>query len=190
MFPQNRSKLYMPHKSGITIKAALMLCVCVQFAFAQQKPAQAQLAIAPIPSQILNAKKIFVSNGVGDVDISPDHISGTPDRAYNGFYAGLKDWGRYELEATPADAELLFEIYFTAPMSYATGIGNTAPRAQFKLVIRDVKTGALLWTFVEYLDRQKVAGKWSHDKAFDQTILALVADVKKLATPVGASIKN
>jgi hypothetical protein len=148
------------------------------------------VAIAPIPSQMVNAKKIFVSNAVGDVDVSPDHINGTPDRAYNDFYAGLKDWGRYELESTPADAELLFEIYFTAPMSYATGIGNTAPRAQFKLVIRDVKTGALLWTFVEYLDRQKVTGKWSNNKAFDQTILALVGDVKKLAMSVGAGVKN
>jgi hypothetical protein len=178
----------MPQKSVIAITVLLMLSVCARFALAQQAPEQGQAVVAPIPSQILNAKKIFVSNAVGDVDISPDHIGGTPDRAYNDFYSGLKGWGRYDLEATPADAEMLFEIYFTAPLSFANGIGNPVPRAQFKLVIRDVKTGALLWTFVEYLDRQKVTGKWSHDKAFDQTVLALVADVKKIATlPSGAA---
>jgi hypothetical protein len=179
----------MPQKSVIAITVLLMLSVCgPSFALAQQSTELGQAAVAPIPSQILNAKKVFVSNAVGDVDISPDHISGTPDRAYNAFYSGLKGWGRYELEATPADAEMLFEIYFTAPMSFANGIGNPVPRAQFKLAIRDVKTGALLWTFVEYLDRQKVTGKWSHDKAFDQTVLALVGDVKKIVTaPSGAA---
>ena len=99
----------------------------------------------------------------------------------------MKAWGRYDLVSTPADAELIFETDFTAPLSFAHAIDHPVPRAQLRLIIRDRQSRAVLWTFLEYLDRQKVSGKWTHDKAFDQTILTLIADVQKLATPAGAS---
>jgi hypothetical protein len=69
---------------------------------------------APIPEQILTAKKVFIANGGGDE--SRDEAvsySGGPDRAYNEFYAAMKTWGRYELIAAPGDAELVFEIRLT-----------------------------------------------------------------------------
>ncbi|MGZ7056605.1 MAG: hypothetical protein ACXVK3_13845 [Candidatus Angelobacter sp.] len=175
----------MQSKSGIAIKVLLLVLACAPFGLAQQAPGPP--AAAPIPSQIFSAKKVFLSNAVGDTDISPDHISGGPERAYNQLYAGMKAWGRYDLVSTPADAELIFETDFTAPLSFAHAIDHPVPRAQLRLIIRDRQSRAVLWTFLEYLDRQKVSGKWTHDKAFDQTILTLIADVQKLATPAGAS---
>jgi hypothetical protein len=178
----------MPQKTGLTLKVLLMLSLCAPFGLAQQR--QAQAAAAPVPVQILNARKIFVANAVGDTNISLDHISGPPERTYNELYTSLKASGRYELEATPADAELLFEIHFTAPLFLANELGHPMPRPQFELIIRDPKTQVLLWTFTEYLDQQKVKGKWSQDKAFDQAILSLVGDIKKLATPSSASMND
>ena len=45
---------------------------------------------APLPSQILTAKKVFISNA----------DAGTMDN-YNQFYAAIKTWGRYELVSAP-----------------------------------------------------------------------------------------
>jgi hypothetical protein len=180
----------MPQKSKITLKVLLMLFLCAPLALAQQPQDQAQAAAAPVPVQILNARKIFIANAVGDTNISFNHISGPPERTYNELYSSMKASGGYELEANPADAELLFEIHFTAPLFVASGLGHPMPRPQFDLVIRDPKTQALLWTFTEYLDQQKVKGKWSQDKAFDQAILSLMGDIKKLAPPSSASMND
>ena len=175
----------MPLKSGIGISVLFLALGYAPFAVSQHAPGEA--VVAPVPSQIFTAKKIFIANAVGDSDISPDHIGGGPDRAYNELYAGFKSLAWYELESTPAGSELVFEIDFTAPLSFTNALQRPSPRPQFRLIIRDPKTQTVLWSFIEYLDRQKVAGKWTQDKAFDQAILSLVADFKKLATPVGTA---
>jgi hypothetical protein len=64
---------------------------------------------APIPSPILTAKKIFISNASGEVALP----QGTPDLAYNEFYNPMKNWGRYELVSSPSEADLVFEMRFT-----------------------------------------------------------------------------
>jgi hypothetical protein len=47
--------------------------------------------LAPIPSQILAAKKIFIANRGGDeVLFDSPQYSGGPDRLYNEFYAAMK----------------------------------------------------------------------------------------------------
>src|SRR2546426_12838397 len=67
---------------------------------------------APLPRQIFTAHKVFVSNAGGD---TLGDYSGGPDRAYNQFYGALEEWGRYEMVAAPADAELILEVRFSAP---------------------------------------------------------------------------
>jgi hypothetical protein len=134
----------------------------------------APVSQAPVPAQIFSAKKVFISNVGGDNDISPDHYSGGPDRAYNQFYAAMKDWGRYELVSTPADAELIFELHFDVPSVF---------RPQFRLVILDVKTHVVLWAFTEYLPTYGA----THDQSFDRAMAKLVADVQKLAVPPAAT---
>ena len=69
---------------------------------------------APIPAQIVAAKKVFIANGGGDDPGMPDPLfSGGSDRPYNQFYASLKSSGKYELVGSPAEADLLFEIRFS-----------------------------------------------------------------------------
>jgi hypothetical protein len=65
---------------------------------------------APVPAQILAAKKVFIANGGGDEACYGDEAlySGGPDRTYNEFYAAMKNWIRYELAIAPADADLVF----------------------------------------------------------------------------------
>jgi hypothetical protein len=147
----------------------------------QAKPAPP----APIPAQILEAKKVFVANAGGD-DPSPDdpELSGDPDRAYNQFYAAMKTWGRYELVSAPADADLWFEIRFTMPpATRAVFKGDTVGTAPFdpqvRLVIRDPKTNAILWGFTEHVAWAILKG--NRDKNFDLALARIVSDVQRLA---------
>ena len=59
----------------------------------------------------------------------------------------MKSWGRYELVASPADADLVFELRFTAPIA---DFGKTAIyEPQLGLSIFDTKTHFVLWTLTE-----------------------------------------
>jgi hypothetical protein len=73
---------------------------------AAQEPADP--SPAPIPSQILAAQKVFISNAQND------SIAGAiaPHIAYDEFYAAMRSWGRYELTDTPASADLVFQVGF------------------------------------------------------------------------------
>jgi len=71
---------------------ALLLAgsVCAQ----QKKAADSASTAAPIPAQILTAKKVFIANGGGDKSgYEGATYSGGPDRAYNEFYSVMKAWG-------------------------------------------------------------------------------------------------
>jgi hypothetical protein len=141
-----------------------------------------QMPPAPVPAQILTAKKIFVANAGVDQPSYPEPVfSGGPDRAYNNFYAALKTWGRYELVGAPSGADLLFEIGLTArpgtAMRGATGYDD----ARFQLAIRDPQTNAALWALHEQVEPAILQG--NRDKNFDQALARMVSDAKKLAAP-------
>ena len=70
---------------------------------------------APVPSQLTQAKTIFLSNAGADSGLFPHPFSGDPDRAYNEFYADVVSWGRYQLVASPDQADLVFELQLMAP---------------------------------------------------------------------------
>ena len=126
----------------------------------------AQAPAAPIPSQILTAKKVFISNAGGEYDAGI--WSGGRERSYNEFYAAMKSWGRYELVSSPGDADLVFQVglrYFT-----------TFPR--FKLTVLDPKTQIALWTFVEIVPID--GSQKNRNKNFDNGIDQLVSDLKAL----------
>jgi hypothetical protein len=119
----------------------------------------ADAVAAPLPTQITTAKKVFISNaGVGKGNI------------YNDFYAAIKSWGRYELVAAPAGADLVLEI----SLSPETGCESS----KVKLVLLDTRTRIALWTFTERVQaaaRQKTAEKNSQDAMNN-----LVGDLKLL----------
>lgn len=129
---------------------------------------------APVPAQIISGRKAFISNGGSDGPI-PSLYDGGPNRAYNQFYAALKDWEHYEIVSTPSDADLVFEI--RVELSFAEGW--TIPYYGFKAIVWDPKTHVRLWTVSQRIqggNRPKTI-----EKNYDQAIVVLVEEIKKLA---------
>ena len=128
---------------------------------------------APLPSQILTAKKVFISNSGGGFD--KVSWTGGPDRIYNEFYATVKSWGRYELVSAPGDADLVFEV----------NVIWTPGFAQFKLEILDPKSRIVLWTVYEPIKFNGLLK--TRDKSFDDAIDKLVGDLKAITTQSAAA---
>jgi hypothetical protein len=130
---------------------------------------------APKPTQILTAKKVFISNAGGD--FNTNSWSGTPDRTYNEFYAAIMSWGRYELVSTPGESDMVLDIRLeVTPSTYE----------QFRLVLLDPKTHIALWTLSENFVGSGL--KNTRDKKFSESINKLVGDLKVLvAQPATAS---
>ena len=150
---------------------AMLPLVCA----AEQKPAPA----APIPAQILAAKRVFVANAGGDQGSYPDAaFSGGPDRAYNSFYAAMKTWGHFELVAAPSDADLLLEIRFSVRPGLVYKGSTQYWDARFRLVIREAKTQAMLWAITEQVGEALLQG--NRDKNFDQALARVMSDLQRL----------
>ena len=135
-------------------------------------PAAPQIVAAPVPVQILTGKKVFISNGISTA--APD----VPNLPYNEFYAEMKAWGRYDLVATPGDADLVFELRYMTELP--SGI------FELRLAIRDPKTRTVLWSFNSLVG--PAAREATRRKNFDEAMGKLVQDVKTLAvSPVAPS---
>lgn len=148
-------------------------------------PAKAQATVAPtvpppapLPAQLQTAKKVFISNAGGELNdwYTNEQFSGAPNRFYNRFYAAINDWGRYELVAAPAGADLIFEIHAT---DLYLGLREGIPR--FELTIYDPKTHVVLWTIAEAVDPALLKG--NRNKNFDKGVDKLVSDVRELVEP-------
>jgi hypothetical protein len=137
---------------------------------------------APVPVQIVAARKVFISNAGADVAAQATFKrAGEPDQAYNHFYSAMQTWGRYEIVSTPGEADLVFELSFTAPMYYNGNMPIYEP--QFGLRILDAKTHFLLWSLSEPVEGAFRKATWI--KNFDQGLGALMDDLKKLSLPTG-----
>jgi hypothetical protein len=159
-------------KVGIVCILSALVLTAVSNLEAQQA---SNPAPAPVPLQILTARKVFVSNGDGD------EMFNVPNLTYNTFYAAMKSWGKYELVPAPADADLVFEVRFVI-----------SPYPVLRLVILDPKTHVVLWHMVDAVQT------WSREatgrKNFDQGMTTLVEEVKMLTShdlPAGnAAVPN
>ncbi len=144
---------------------------------------QKDAAVAPVPAQIVSAKKIFISNaGGGCSPFGRGGFSGGPDRAYDQFYGAMKTWGHYELIGSPAEAELDFEITFSCPSAEANvvkgdSLGPTYD-PQLRLVIWDIKTHMILWGITQHVEPALLQG--NRDKNLDRAIKELVTGVKRV----------
>jgi opacity protein-like surface antigen len=147
---------------------------------AQQKK---ETPIAPVPPQILTSRKVFISNaGYDSTSRVAFKNEGDLNQPYNQFYSAVKDWGRYELVANPADADLVFEIRFTAPLTFYEKTSVYEP--QLDLEILDVKTHFKLWSIMVPVEGAFRKVTW--EKNFSQGIANLLDDLKKLTTqPAG-----
>jgi hypothetical protein len=143
----------------IAFRSPLAKLTAIHFAFAgtlvfvamiaitslQAQQESAELSAAPVPSQILNAKKVFIANAAGDHDPRVSKYFGGPDGIYNQFYADIKNGGKFEPVSAPADADIVVQVTLgTFPL--------VAGYAGFRLSIFDPKTNILLWTASEPVD--------------------------------------
>jgi hypothetical protein len=139
----------------------------------------AQVSAAPLPQQILTAKKVFISNAGGMLDLNL--VSGDPKRDYSQFYAAMQAWGRYSLVSSPADADMVVQISIIyIPRQVGA---DTVPFPSFRVALLDPKTGVALWVLDEFLVDKPNLGlifKKNRDKVFDEAIDKLVNDLKAL----------
>ena len=144
--------------------------LCALPAVAQRKAAPVNSSLAPVPAPILQGKRAFISYELGDVSSFPSTYSGGPERAYNEFFQGMQQWGRYELVADPKDADVIFAIRFVDP----PGIGNP----QIRVGINDSHGRVSLWGFAEEING--ALRKKNRDAAFSGAITQVINDVKLL----------
>ena len=155
-----------PLSSNVIFAVACVLFAQVSLLNASDKKS---VPNAPIPPQILAAKRIFVANA-GEDETVPEQrtFSGGPDRAYNQFYDAIKNWDRYQIVSSPSEADLIFEL--EVDVNFETPI--------FRLTIRDPKMNAVLWRFK--VRAEFGAGQGASDKNFDQAIYRLVSHLHVL----------
>jgi hypothetical protein len=143
-----------------------------------QNAGKSAVATPPVPAAIPTAKRVFLGNaGVDSTSISAFRKSGDVNQPYNSFYTAVKNWGRYALVGTPADADLVFEISFAAPLVGADKISSYAP--YLRLEILDAKTHFLLWTIVEPVEGAVRKTTW--DNNFNAGVTNLVSSLKNIA---------
>lgn len=177
-------------KLTLLLGANTMLWASTPVARAQQAR---EVLPAPMPAQIYTGRKVFISNDGGD---SHNLYNGGPDRLYNQFYAAIKNWGRYEIVRSPAEADLVLEVSLANPIigEYVSGGGQTSVSSrsmsdpQFRLVILDPGTRVTLWVFTEHIEPALLQS--NRDKNFDQAVSFLFNDLRNVAGQPVASANN
>jgi hypothetical protein len=106
---------------------------------------------APLPAVIVNAHKVFLTNGGGS------------DLAYDAFYSEMKKWGKYQIVGSPDEADLIVELGYrierggTRVWSSSNSYDGTTQvhssqivDPQLVLTIYDAKSKNSLWAAVDH----------------------------------------
>ncbi len=106
---------------------------------------------APLPAVIVNAQKVFLTNGGGS------------DLAYDAFYSEMKGWGKYQLVGSPDEADLIIELAYRVEhggtrvwSSTNTYDGSTQVHSaqivdpQLVLTIYDARSKHSLWSTIDH----------------------------------------
>jgi hypothetical protein len=150
-------------------------------------PAAAQLAsenpVAPVPHQLLAARRVFISNAGAESYGSETYFrltkyDGGPDRFYNQLYAAMKNWGRYELADSPSTADVVYEARFTSPIVDKRTKADFVYDPQLGLTILDPKTRVALWSLTEHI--QPGGNRESDNRNFDSAVERVVSKAKML----------
>jgi len=133
--------------------------------------------IAPLPAVVVNARKIFLSNGGGS------------NFAYDAFYSKMKEWGKYELVGSPEEADLIVELSYrvedkgTRVWSSTNTYNNTTQvhstqivDPQLILTIYDAKTKNSLWSETDH--RRLARREKNREKETVNSAQRLVDDLK------------
>ena len=165
--------------AGLLVAAALVL-----FSTANAQLASPGIS-APVPGQILTAQRVFISNSGSESYGSQTYFrltkyDGGPDRLYNQFYAAIKNWGRYELVDSPADADVVCEVRFTSPIVDKQTQYDLVYDPQLNVTILDPKTRVALWSLTEHI--QPARNREGDNSNFDQAVARLVERTRMLAS--------
>jgi len=130
----------------LTTIACLFVSIC---AVAGQN--RKDMPVAPLPTIIVNAQKVFLANGGGS------------DLAYDEFYSEIKKWGKYQIVGSPDEADLIIELAYrvehggTRVWSSTNSYNGTTQvhskeivDPQLVLTIYDAKTKNSLWSTVDH----------------------------------------
>lgn len=177
-----------------TFKVCGLLLVCAAMSGtvlgAQLAP---ERAVAPVPAQILTAKRVFISNAGGESYGSETYFrltkyDGGPDRFYNQLYAAMKNWGRYELTDSPATADVVYEARFTSPIVDKRTKYDFVYDPQLTLTITDPKTRIALWSLTEHIEPAR--NRESDNRNFDFAVSRIVDKAKLLVESPTAGISG
>jgi hypothetical protein len=137
-----------------------------------------QVPKSPLPEMVQTAKTAFLTNG-----------GGTP-LGYDEFYAEIKKWGRFELTASPSQADIVIELKYaiedkgqhtgSAYNSYTkqtTVYSYDVTDPQLILSIFDPKTGALLWSTTDH--RRLARRAKNQDKEVVKSADRLIGELKE-----------
>jgi hypothetical protein len=130
----------------MTAVATRLLCLAMYAGLVTVPAWSAQIMSvfpAPVPSAVLAAKRVFLSNlghDVGGMNAF-QNARVRPGTAFDEIYAALKTSGHYELTDSPSNADAVFAFSVETAPSVA---GSTL--LMLRLQILDTKTGVVLWT--------------------------------------------
>ena len=161
-------------RSSNRLLAMMVLLAGGSVACAQQTPTA---PVAPIPAQIITARKVFIANGgVDATSLTAFRRAKEPREPYNQFYIAMKRWGRYEVVGAPGEADLVLQLSFSAPISDC--VKSTSYQPQLTLLIFDTQTHFRLWTFTEPVQGAFLKSTW--DKNVEKGIGSLIEDLMQL----------
>jgi hypothetical protein len=134
------------------------------------------LPAAPVPIQVLSAKKVFLSNLGADAEATVAFLYiANPDAAYNGFFAAMKSLGQYDVTATPGESDLIMEFRVTAAQLTS---GLVIQRLTYlNLNVVDTKSHYVLWTLRSPLHVTKQI-----DEDVKVSVATLINSMKSLTT--------
>lgn len=150
----------------VTIYGVLWVAVGLALPLQAQQTPETR---APIPAQIVNAKRVFIANAPpASGELAQAIYSGGPYRAYDQFYAAAKSWGRFQLVGSPGEADLVFQV------------AQDDSSRRLQLVIFDPQSHVPLWWFAELLSMG--THRKDSDELYDRALAKLVQDVQDLVT--------
>lgn len=128
----------------------VVLCLVLAAPFLEGKTRK-DIPAAPLPSAVLNAHQIFLSNAGGS------------DLAFDAFYQSMKNWGKFQIVGSPDEADLIVELAYrvenlgTHVWSATNTYTNTTQvysrqlvDPQLILTIYDAKTKNSLWSTIDH----------------------------------------
>lgn len=129
-----------------------------------------------VPSQFATAHTVFLASA--GAPGSGGHEKEIANIVYTSLYKALSATGRYQLAASPSNAELAMNISTQNRISDVTN-GSSTDSAFLRLEIYDVKTHLLIWTIDE--DIQVAFREKTFQHNVDATVAAIIDDLNTLA---------